>query len=751
MSGPSPSPLPSFRITGIFQILALLFYCSNLFAQNSSDLCNAWRIQMDTTSNLDFAMEKSQALFLQVDETCQAEIYLLYGDVSRLKMNLDSALHFMSKGIELAKSVDATELVVHGLFKKAGIFIKKQQLETAVQLLDEGRQLLSAFPDSERWIGYYGYMASIADEKTDYESSIAYIDSSIVVTNRLKDSTELPTLYHNKGLYLMRLSEYEKATESLIKALEIKKELTGQGQAATFYILGTCYNVWKQHEQATYYLQKGIAQSKSDGNDFILMKSYLDLATANRKLQLQEEALSAIDSALVILQTLDSPNDLAKGLLQKGIIYLHHFGLHEQAEQLFLEANNLASKYSHNSTLFSTTLAMLRLYLSKEDFRKAKKELSNLEVLAKKHKVLEFDMEFHKAAQEYYETAEEKGKALQHFKQYYHLKDSIANQEVLSKIASLETKYDTKEKELNIVQLTQEKKTQQTIVQKARFRQKVFFAIAAILLAFMFFGGWVYWKLSQQQTALKKAHEELSEINQVKNHLFSIIAHDVRGMIMPFQRVGRILKHHIDKGNFERTITLSTELEKNAQNLSDMLDNLLQWSLQQMDGYTYTPIRFSIEEEFQQIVDGFRQKAAYKNISLQIEQAEALSILFDKGAFHVIFRNLIGNALKFTERGTVTIAWKKRQDQLIFSVKDTGVGMETKDLDQIFQLHNKETKTGTAGERGTGLGLNLVHRFVTMHDGKIEVDSKKGEGTTFTLTFLDLKPSLVKSLSSIKA
>jgi len=101
----------------------------------------------------------------------------------------------------------------------------------------------------------------------------------------------------------------------------------------------------------------------------------------------------------------------------------------------------------------------------------------------------------------------------------------------------------------------------------------------------------------------------------------------------------------------------------------------------------------------------------------------------------VIFRNLIGNALKFTEAGTIQADWKKSDHELQVVISDNGVGMSAEQRQKLFDINSSESVTGTAGEKGTGLGLHLVHQFTTKLNGRITVTSKIGQGSQFILTF----------------
>jgi len=246
----------------------------------------------------------------------------------------------------------------------------------------------------------------------------------------------------------------------------------------------------------------------------------------------------------------------------------------------------------------------------------------------------------------------------------------------------------------------------------------------------------IFLKIKKQQRALQKAHKEVTGLNKVKDHLFSILAHDLRGMILPFQRVGKILKYHIGKGNYEKTEELALELERNSQNLSDVLNNLLNWSLEQMNSYKVNLTTISVTQELEEIVDGFKQHSSYKNTIIELD-CDTKDILFDKGAFHLIFRNLIGNALKYTEDGIIKIKAIDRDNDITFTVEDNGVGISKEKAKKIFSLEKEQSTSGTKGEKGTGLGLNLVHRFVKLHKGLIDVTPRAPKGTSFNLFFPD--------------
>ncbi len=721
----------------ILQLILVLYllWPSSVRAYTTHDLCDHWQYQMDTTNNVDFALSTCQDIFPKVSPDCQARVYVMFGEIYLLKLQPDSALYFFDQAIDLAKKLADEEQLMDTYFRKAGVLIEdKGKTNSGIALLNETRKLLDKYPDSKAWIGYYNRMASLADEQADYQKAIVFTDSTLAVATRFRDSLEIPPCYHNLGVYYMKLADYEKAAENLLHALAIR-EKTNDDLAVNYYVLGFCYNKWKQYETGRHYLRKGVAQSRKDDNGFHLLLNYIAQANADRHLANPDDAVVAVDSAILLARKLDSPYNISEALRMKARIYFEDYQLHERAETYFQQAYDAAVLADDPLVLYPSCLGMIQFFLQQKQYAKAEKFFPQLEDLTRQMQRADYKVAFHKVYSQYLEGIGNAKEALSHFRKFHLLQDSIANKEVYGKVAALEKKYDTKQKELDIVRLQREKEAQAQLAATARFRQYFFLGVAVLLLSLILVGSWFFRKLQVQKEALREAHQNLEELNGIKDRLFSIVAHDLRGMIIPFQRAGRILKHYIDKGNYQQTIRLSAELQKNSQQLSQMLDNLLQWSLDQMNGYSHKPVPISVQQELAEIVSIFEQQSMYKNVEISLQVAAGEIIDFDKGAFHVIFRNLIANALKFTENGRIDIIGRRAAGKFIFKVKDSGTGMSKEQVAHIFDLGKTVTTTGTKGEKGSGLGLSLVHRFVEIHAGEIMVSSEEGMGSEFELVF----------------
>ena len=714
----------------LFFLFLVSFITIHNYSQSTDEYCEKWNRQMDTLVSLESRLTLSQQMVSKVEGVCKTQIYLHLGRTYDSFKKIDSSNYFYDKAIALgeAQGEIADEYLGYAYVSKAYNLIDDVKEEEKAQVfIKKAKVILDRNPDHKAWKIYYNYYGVLAENKADYTTSIKYIDSTIIFSKRIKDTSGIASSYQDKGFYKYNLSDYEGAIKDLLYSIELNKKKNNINVlAGGYYILSACYLALDNNEIAIKYAKKGVEVSKQVKSDFTASLNYSILSESYRNLNQIDDALKATDSAIAITKRLNYDVQTTQALTDKAGIYYISLKKYDEAEKYFLEAYEIAESLNIDIYMGPIIDGLVGLYIDQKEDKKAHKYLKKYEILANKINQSSVTLGLYDNYSQYYEKTGQPTLALEYIKKYHTIKDSIASVDVKTQVADLEKKYDTKTKELDIVTLTKEKEEQELVVQKAKTQQTIYLLIAGFLLVILAIGFWAFRKLRKQQ-------QELTSTNQVKNRLFSIIAHDLRGMIIPFQRSGKILNHHIEKGNYEKTIELSKALEQNSESLSNMLDNLLNWSLQQMDGYRMNAERISVKDELGVIIAMYEQQALFKNTNIELVYEKNLWINFDKGAFNVIFRNLIGNALKYTEEGNIRIAFNNEFDVFLCTVTDTGIGMSQDQVNSLFTLDANTSTTGTKGEKGTGLGLNLIYRFIKMHSGVIDVFSEKRMGTRFEM------------------
>lgn len=242
-------------------------------------------------------------------------------------------------------------------------------------------------------------------------------------------------------------------------------------------------------------------------------------------------------------------------------------------------------------------------------------------------------------------------------------------------------------------------------------------------------------ELKQEIGVRKKAEAELLLANITKDKFFSIIAHDLRSPFNALLGMSKILDEDFDIINPKERKDITASISQGMYGFYKLLENLLTWARQQTGKIHIEPkktdLKFIVDENLNLLI----LQAANKQITLTSNISEPIYIWADEDAVHVIIRNLLNNAIKFTyQGGAVSISVSKNQDQIVLSIKDDGIGISPENIEKLFRIDEQFKQPGTNNETGTGLGLVLCKDFAEANKGTLKVESKIGEGSTFILS-----------------
>jgi two-component system, sensor histidine kinase and response regulator len=248
--------------------------------------------------------------------------------------------------------------------------------------------------------------------------------------------------------------------------------------------------------------------------------------------------------------------------------------------------------------------------------------------------------------------------------------------------------------------------------------------------------------LIAQKEEIQLQAEELARMNATKDKLFSIISHDLKS---PFSRLSGILRLlDMDGLSQEEFVYYAKQLRKNTDTLYGTLDNLLRWSMMQMNKSLAANLQpIDLGDLCQQVGLFYEENLTDKKIELANEVPLGITAHADPEQVKLILRNLLTNAIKFTHQGgQIRLTCTPSEEWINVSVADQGVGMDSAQVNRLFMASGSGSGVGTSGERGTGLGLVLVKEFVENNGGTISVQSAPGQGTTFTFTLRRGKPQV---------
>ncbi|HEY0653976.1 MAG TPA: HAMP domain-containing sensor histidine kinase [Chryseosolibacter sp.] len=249
-------------------------------------------------------------------------------------------------------------------------------------------------------------------------------------------------------------------------------------------------------------------------------------------------------------------------------------------------------------------------------------------------------------------------------------------------------------------------------------------------------------EINQRNFEVLQQKEKLEELNALKDRLFMIISHDFRSPLHSLKGL-IVLLNDSDLISPDEFKMLLKGLKHNVDQTYDLLENLLIWSKSQMKGFYVRQEDIDARELVSQNSALLQSVAEKKSINIINNIEEGVMVRGDMDMIRLVLRNLISNALKFTEKsGTVTVRSAVVGKSVTISVSDTGIGMDARQKNHAF-VHGL-SKNGTHEEKGTGLGLMICKEFVEKNNGKIWVESEKGKGSTFTFSLPAAEHSNVK-------
>jgi signal transduction histidine kinase len=242
-----------------------------------------------------------------------------------------------------------------------------------------------------------------------------------------------------------------------------------------------------------------------------------------------------------------------------------------------------------------------------------------------------------------------------------------------------------------------------------------------------------------QEDSLKSLNKDLKTLNEQKNKLLSVIAHDLRNPISGCVALLEVVFMDIENSSKDELVDFMEMMQKGILNAHELLEDLLEWARIQFHSVDFIPSQIDdIASDVRHTLNKLVSIAEAKQIKLKQDIEDGLSIMADKHMLASTIRNLVTNAVKFSNKdGQVLVSAKRNGNGFLFSVADNGIGIPAADIGKLFSGESGFSSYGTLGEKGTGMGLGLCRNFVEIHGGKIWAESTQGVGSTFYFNIPD--------------
>jgi signal transduction histidine kinase len=232
---------------------------------------------------------------------------------------------------------------------------------------------------------------------------------------------------------------------------------------------------------------------------------------------------------------------------------------------------------------------------------------------------------------------------------------------------------------------------------------------------------------------IEQQAENLKQLNDNKSKFFAIVSHDIKNLITSFDGMGEIARHYVETKKFDRFNRITDMLDVSSSRLTLFLDNVLKWSIGELDRTPYNPEPVKIVDQIELIKALVSPMLDQKELKLNLLVGDCVA-LADPHALALILRNLVNNAIKFSpEKGSIQFECETQNNEVIIGVKNRGEGLSNARIKELENAKNSHSELGTFGEEGTGLGLHLVHVFLELNKGRLMIESEEGLYTKFKI------------------
>lgn len=229
---------------------------------------------------------------------------------------------------------------------------------------------------------------------------------------------------------------------------------------------------------------------------------------------------------------------------------------------------------------------------------------------------------------------------------------------------------------------------------------------------------------------------ELRKLNADKDQFIRILGHDLRtpfNSLIGFSELLLENLHEYDLQQIEEQVKI---INKTSLKTYELLEQIMLWIKSQSGKLELNMEQFDFKQESTNVVRTIENMTIKKGVQIDVSESEKICLLADLNIFKTVLRNLISNAIKFTnQNGQIIISAEKQEQRILITVSDNGIGMDENVLDKLWEIHSDYTSKGTNGEAGTGFGLKLCKELIEKHGGKIWAESVPGKGSKFILSF----------------
>jgi signal transduction histidine kinase len=532
-----------------------------------------------------------------------------------------------------------------------------------------------------------GYLGSNANAMT-----LVYFDKSLNIFKRLNDKSNSARMLNNMGYFYGRIKDHEQERKYIFQALsEMKGLKRPEIESIMLGNIGNSYEAINEFVKAREYYDKSL-RLVTNQPDY-LITAHANLASVNLRLKNYQLAQKYADTALGMISKYKDyrPKDLVMVYLTLGQLNYEQKN-YNKSRDFFEKSRLIANKIGNAEDIIQIYHGYYLLDSVKGDFKSA----------------------------------------LHNYYEYSKLNDSLSNGNKNRMVAFYQLNSDLQKRATENERLRIEEEKNQTIINHQRVVQIILSISLIIIIISIAYLVRINNRMNKQNKVINDQNQVLENNGIVKDKLFSVISHDLRSPIT--QVIGLLNLWEAGEMNQEEMSVLTPAVKGSIVHTLELLDNLLIWSKNQLQGFNFNPLPFDLKYVVDENLISLQGLISNKNLIVENSVLPNSIVNADKEMIKIVLRNLISNAIKFTpQMGSIRIKNTMKDGFVVIEVEDSGIGIKERDQSKIFSF-TSHTTLGTANEKGTGIGLKICKDFIELNNGSIWMESKENVGSRFFIS-----------------
>ncbi len=595
-------------------------------------------------------------------------------------------------------------------------------------------------------------LAIISKEHGNYPLALEQLHQALILSEESRDSNGIARTYYNIGDVFKTLKSFDKAISYFQMANKLYFKL---GNKEFAFIsqnkVGHIYMDEGEEQKDTSYFVTALEfyskafeliNNKKDGSQ--MLASYINLANAYNKFgnatKNTEYLFKSMDYSIRGLRLSGELDDKVRQGISLANIAEVYLSLNQPQKALSFYQKSLKvfEDSEDNFWIVYVNSEIGKIYYKLKDKTKAIEFIVKSNELAQKQNLKKNLKENYGLLSDIYGSTDDYKKSLEYHKLFTLYKDSILNETTSLNITRAQTEFDFERKNQEIKLLQKNTEIQQEKIKTQTTQRNSLVILIVVIFMLLLFIYYRYSEKNKSQDQIIRAKEIAEKARETQEQFLANTSHEIRTPMNGIIGMTNQLKDTpltVDQREYLSAINES------ANSLLVIINDLLDLSKINAGKMTFEILPFHIAELFKNLIYSLQFRSAEKNIRLVSSIDEKIpSVLFgDSVRLNQILLNLIGNAIKFTEKGEVKIVAKLLKDDgkkvlILFSVQDTGIGIQEQKLNTIFDSFTQASSQTNRKYGGTGLGLAIAKQLIEQQGGTISVSSKVNQGSVFLFT-----------------